>query len=182
MRGLTSTEKYGTVWLMSKAALLVVTLIVLLASAAIVGWSFFGTGPNATSQSSKQSNSATQPSQQKANQDSNKTINSPINLNNKSVSAISISYFLRGNLKEVKSLPEGLELVTDITGDGIPQFIASDKTTVVFNTDGVQSPANVSDLKPSQKLGINMFYDVKKKTWSLIKVHISVTTPAPAPQ
>ena len=164
---------------MSRSTLIIVTLVVLAASAAIVGWSFFGLGgAQPSSQSTKPS---TQSSQQTTTQGSSNTITGPISLKNKSLKATSISYFLQGKLRQTRTSPEGIELVTDITGDGIPSFVVTDKTTIVFNTDGQQSPATGNEFKPNQEVGLNMLYDINKKTWTTNKVHIfiesSTTTP-----
>lgn len=168
---------------MSRSTLIITCVVVLLFSAAIVGWSFFGLGTAPSpSQPTKQ---LTQLSQQKTSQNNDNTIIGPINSKNKylkdtsinynkSLKPTSIYYFLQGKLRETRTLPEGIELVTDITGEEIPLFILTDKTIIVFNTDGQQTPATTSDFTPNQEVGLNMLYDLNKKTWTTRKVHIFI--------
>lgn len=112
-------------------------------------------------------------SQQTSTQASSNTIIGPtISLKNEPLKAASINYFLWGKLREIRTLPEGIELVTDITGDGIPSFVVTNNTIIVFNTDGQQTPATTSDFAPNQEVGLAMNYNLNKKTWTTFKVHI----------
>jgi len=155
---------------MSKVTLLVVTVVVLAASAAIVGWSFFGLGAS-TSQPTKSTQTTRQitPSAQTGSSDT-----LPVSLSNPKVSFANVTYYFSGALiKDIKEDPKGKELVTSLRGYGFKTKILVDKNTkVVFLNDKEETPASSSDLQTGQGVRITAQYNLTKKKWSFPKVII----------
>lgn len=100
------------------------------------------------------------------------TIAPPVSLSNPAVKTVKVSYTFAGTLKSLRTIPGGLEITTSITGEGIPRFLLTDKTILVFTKNGQDSPATKDDLTPGQKLRITAGYDINNKTWAISKVRI----------
>jgi len=165
-----------------RSTLIIATVVVLAVSAAIVAWSFFGLGrAQPSSQSTKL---PTQLPQQKTPQANINTITSPISLNNPDIRPVIILYFFTGILQDMKAVAGGTQLITDKSVDGIPSFIVTDSTTIVFYNNDQQTPATINDIKPNQRIGLNIIYHLEKKTWAIHKVLIfiksSSSTPTPS--
>lgn len=148
---------------MSRPALLLVSVIVIIASAAIVGWSFFGLGTSPTPQANKQvGKQATQ---------SGKPVAKgfpavPVSLANPAVKYAQVKYTFKGTIKEVKPDPKGLLIITDAKGSKVPKFIVTPTTKVTIDTNGQKKEGSSSDLAVNQKVEIVVAYGLKKKAWN----------------
>lgn len=140
----------------------------LIITVAVVGWAFLGLGKNSSINllgGGGERNIAGSPSPMT-------TIAPPVSLSNPAVKTVKVSYTFAGTLKSLRTIPEGLEITTSIKGEGIPRFLATDKTMVVFTKDGQDTEATQDDLAPGQKLRITAGYDINKNNWTVSKVRI----------
>ncbi len=84
-------------------------------------------------------------------------------------------------IKELKKVPSGTEIVTGVEDEKHPPFIIDkyEKTYVQFrkeDTRGVElTPAEASDLKVGQKVRLEMYYEFNKMRWYLSEIYIIKT-------
>lgn len=170
---------------MSRAAVIVVTLIVLLVSAAVVGWSFFGLGTSSSlslqpaMQPTTPPPQATQPPAQ-----SDKQVTLPVGLKAPGVKFVRATYTFETTIKEIRGTPERLELITSLEGGTIPQFIVTSATNVLRKNNGTKEKISSSALTPNQKVEIAIPYRLRQKVWAdVVSVDIqgSSNTSAAAP-
>lgn len=108
--------------------------------------------------------------------------NLPVSSSHPALRWANLSYGFQGKIVEVKDSEEGVELVTDIAGKGVPKFIVTDKVQVFFSVKETNAPASSQDLKAGQRVTLSVLYDLKKKVWTVTKVFISLPiTPSPRP-
>ncbi|EKD91139.1 MAG: hypothetical protein ACD_30C00042G0019 [uncultured bacterium] len=94
--------------------------------------------------------------------------NLPVSLDNPYLSDIKLSYVFTGQLSDILSTPKGQQLITDIKGDGTPDFILLDSTKILIREpDGKVSTGVLQDLKKGDRLLLNASYDLKSKRWSI---------------
>lgn len=100
----------------------------------------------------------------------------PVSIDNPNLKRIELLYSFDGNLTEIKPTPEGTQLITDIKGKGIPDFIlrsSKPSRILIKNLDGgVFEVGKVQDLKKGNRLLLNSVYDIKSKEWSLPIVRV----------
>lgn len=147
--------------------LIYVFLGALVITVVVVGWAFLGLGKTSPVNllGGGERNIAGSPSPMT-------TIVPPVSLTNPAVKTVKVSYTFAGTLKSLRTIPEGLEITTSIKGEGIPTFLLTDKTMVVFTKDGQDTQATKDDLAPGQKLRITAGYDINKNSWTVSKVRI----------
>ena len=97
-----------------------------------------------------------------------KAITLPIRNDLSNVEWFNLSYGIRTKLLGVREISQGVELVTDIKEDGLPQFIVTPSTRITLNTVDAKS----ADLKPNQKVLIYFSYETKLKKMTTTRVNI----------
>lgn len=110
----------------------------------------------------------------------------PVDLESDSVINASLSYTFSGTIVEIKNVPEGLELITDIAERGVPRLIVcitcNQPTTVYFNDKGKFTQANFADLKVEQEVRVLTSYDLKSRQWTTQRINIFIRQqPSPTP-
>jgi hypothetical protein len=94
--------------------------------------------------------------------------NLPISLDNPYLSDIRLSHEFTGQLIGVRSTPKGQQLITDIKGEGIPDFILDGSTKIIVREpDGKVSIGILQKLKKGDRLQLSASYDLKSKRWSI---------------
>jgi hypothetical protein len=145
---------------MSRSTLIIVTVVVIAASAAIVGWSFFGLGISpAPSKTQVSTNQATQSAAVKG------FPRVPMDIQNPAVIGAQVYYTLRGTIKEIKPYPKSLVLITDISVNKIPKLVVAQNTKVNRVSNGKTTLVPSYELKPNQKVEIKVSYGLKRKAW-----------------
>jgi hypothetical protein len=101
-----------------------------------------------------------------------KSINNfPVSTDNPYLKDIKLSHIFTGQLLEVRSTPKGQQLITNIEGEGIPDFIIEGSATKILIVDsyGKLLARGVQDLRRGDQLELYAYYD-KDKRWSLTLV------------
>ncbi len=112
----------------------------------------------------------------------------PISIDAPIVISANINYLLNGKITEIKTIPQGFELVTDITTPNIPQFIVcitcSQQTQIYGNFINGQRQVNYNMLTTGQNVRINVSYNLKTKEWTTNRVNIQdrLTLPTSPPR
>ena len=152
---------------MFRVMLIVVTLTVLIGSAAIIGWSFFGLGTTSllslqpAVQPTTPPPQVTQPSAQ-----SDKQVTLPVGLKTPGVKFVRAMYTFETTIKEIRGTPDRLELITSLEGGSIPQFIVTPATNVFRKSNGTKEKISSSALTPNQKVEIAIPYRLRQKAWA----------------
>lgn len=114
-------------------------------------------------------------------------IHLPISSDASSVFYASVVYTLGGRLIEIKTIPEGFELITDIQTPNIPKFTVCttcNQPTPIFGnfTNGFRQ-INYDMLKIGQNVRIVASYNLRTKDWVTNKVTIEdkITLPTNTP-
>lgn len=108
--------------------------------------------------------------------------NIPIPLTNHFVTYAEVTYIFQGILKEVKDTPDGAELITSISGTGVPRFMPSKTTSVIRKTqDGKVFIAKPTDLQPGQQVEIGMVYKLREHQWYMVSINILPQTTSVLP-
>ena len=170
---------------MSKTVI-AVTLVVVVVSTAIIGWSFFGLGPSLPPAPETITQTVPPPQATESSTPLSDNDLLPIGVPNRYVRSAVLRYYLVTTVQDIKNVPEGLELVITFKAREQPKVIVTNQTQIFFNRNGENTPASVSDLKPKQSIGMNISYDLIKKTWETVKIHIfmktaSASTPSAVP-
>jgi len=94
----------------------------------------------------------------------------PINLPDKSVESVSITYAVIGALTEIKKTPQGEELITDIKTPNLPRFIIAPDKTQFWDTSKKPAEKLVggASLSPGQKVRIIINYFPAAKLWGTL--------------
>lgn len=103
-------------------------------------------------------------------------IKMPVDIHDSSVSSISVVYTFTGSITEINPVPEGFEVITNITTPNIPRFticITCSQPTQVFGTfeNGLRQ-ANASMLAVNQKVRITAAYNLQTKEWQINRISI----------
>ncbi|OGH12077.1 MAG: hypothetical protein A2857_03060 [Candidatus Levybacteria bacterium RIFCSPHIGHO2_01_FULL_36_15] len=85
-----------------------------------------------------------------------------------------LTYGFKGKLTKVNDLYGLPELITDISGKGVPRFMLTRRTRVVYFSKNKTAPATFTDLKPGQSLLIGAIYRAKLGVWDIDNVNILV--------
>ncbi len=102
------------------------------------------------------------------------SINLPFPINKPYLGMVILVYNFFGNIKEIKNVSEGMQVILDIPNDNLPSFIVNTQYTQIFKpgTDGKLTPASTDDLKVGTKANVQIMYDLKLNTWRVIRVDI----------
>lgn len=93
----------------------------------------------------------------------------PINLPNKSIASINVSYSFIGTLTEIKTTPEKTELITDIQIPNLPKLIVvPGKTQIMDTSSSLAKKVTLANLKKGQKLRIAITYLTATKSWNIV--------------
>ena len=159
---------------MSKVTLFVVTMVVLAASAAIVGWSFFGSGNEPLAPKKVQPTSTSS----KEAQSSLITDCTPPQVNASTLAFLTKDavYGLGGKILFIKDAASGKRLVTDIKGK-IPSFTIGPWTKVLLVKDREESVGSPDDVQVGQKVVISIYCNANK-VWatSVVRIFTSATS------
>jgi len=102
-----------------------------------------------------------------------KTVVLPISQNNPQVSSVMFYYEIESTLKELKDIPDGKQLITNIDDSSLPPFTFTPKTGIVFLLAPFSfKEAQLSDLKPGTKVQIILNYNLKNNSWIVNQVQI----------
>jgi len=159
---------------MSKVTLFVVTLVVLTASAAIVVWSFFGLGTkspaiNTSSQTNKEGANQSTESNTIAEKHFTKfTKLLPVKPGSPSVKTATVWYTFSGTVTGIRNNGENIELLTDITEPGLPQFLVTPKTQTFLLANGQNVATSAASIQANQKVDISMSYTLKQNAWDTV--------------
>lgn len=135
---------------MSKFSYTLPAILIAIIAIGIAAWSFLKVG-----------NTPTNPTK------TTTTTDFPINLPNKSVASVNITYSFVGTLTEIKNNSQGTELITDIKIPKLPKFVVSDKKTRVIDTrTKPMKNVPISSLKKGQKVRILASYFIDPKLGS----------------
>lgn len=152
---------------MSRASYVLLAVVVVVASMAVVGWSFFGLGTTPATQPINQTN---QQATQSADSSDKGFPGVPVSIQNPAVKWAQVYYTFAGIVKEIKTDPRGAILITNIQGNKIPEFVIGPKTKVYQVYNGKNTEVSSSDLKPNQKVDIRISYGLKQKAWNEIEI------------
>jgi hypothetical protein len=95
----------------------------------------------------------------------------PVSIDNPYLNNIALSYEFTGQFIDVRSTPKGQQLITDIKGEGIPDFIFEGSKKVQINEpNGKISRGVLQDLRKGDRLQLIVSYDLKSKRWSIPSV------------
>lgn len=102
------------------------------------------------------------------------SIKLPFPINKPYLGLVIIVYNFFGPVKEVKNVPEGMQLLLDIPNDNLPNFILNTQYTQMFkpSKDSKPTTASTADLKVGTKINVQMMYDLKLNIWRAIRVDI----------
>lgn len=157
---------------MSRLTYIGVTVLVLVASAAIVSWSL-KSGP---SKQATPTVTQSTPSVQKIGE-------LPVDpANNKIVKSMGLKYVFGATLRSVnKNNPQKPWLSTNLNEEqGVPRFYITNSTKFFLEDKNKKNlPATINDLVPKQRLWITAEYNTSKKTWKTTKVVIKRGTSSP---
>lgn len=103
-----------------------------------------------------------------------KKVELPIDPSNRNVSSFYFTYNFLGELKEIKNVSEGIQILFQAEDDSLPQFIMTEKNTKLYkqteNTEWV--PVQKLDIKPGSKLSVSVSYEPLRKEWVTRAVYI----------
>ncbi len=104
----------------------------------------------------------------------NNSILLPLPIKNDYITGFSLRFSYQTVLRDLKTLPEGTEIVTDVKDKNHPPFIISNdsKTYVLFKNGETLTNAEYSDLKIGQNIQIEAYYDFNHSKWYLPEVYI----------
>lgn len=148
---------------MSRKLIVLITLLVLLFSLGIVGYSFFGVGAKTSNQSSQVL---------------------PVDPANAIVKSLDVSYVFGATLRSVHSYPSRFWLSTNLNDEqGVPKFYVTKDTKIIVDSGAKEAPGTINNLIAGDRIWITAVYDTKKKTWETTKVTIkkSSTSATPTP-
>jgi len=156
---------------MSRSTLIITTVVVLAASAAIIGWSFFGLGKGGSS---------VIPTPGQTKQIGEVTLAQQAGCVPPVVDSSTLSFFnkngnvygLIGKLKEIRETSKTKELITDIKGQNIPKFFVIPQAEYFFSDGGKDTRATASDLKVDQKVVLSIYCSATSKNWFVARVRI----------
>lgn len=95
----------------------------------------------------------------------------PVSSDNPYLSDIGLFHIFIGQLIDVRSTPKGQQLITDIKGEGIPDFILTESTKILIREpSGKVSIGVLQDLKKGDTLQLSANYDLRSKRWSITLV------------
>lgn len=161
---------------MSKLTYIGVTILVLVASAAIVSWSL-GLGPSKPPQ--KETKQKTQVSESTSSAKTAELL--PIEVSSNAVKSAKVRYVLNGTIRGIKNVSQGVELTVKRSSESLPKLTVKSSTPVVLSQNGVQTALILTNLKVTQVVRITAEYDLKQKTWEVRKVVITKEATASSP-
>lgn len=99
----------------------------------------------------------------------------PVGLDNPNVGSVRAHYFMAGTIKEVKSLPDGYEIVL-ANSKYLPKIVVNNGVRVSKITPPYNSAAPVpfpaKDLKPGMVIDISLEYELASEVWIIQDVFV----------
>lgn len=83
-----------------------------------------------------------------------------------------IHYGLVDRLRNIREIPEGLELTTTIKAANLTKIVITSQTPVFLYKDKQEEATSLDRLKKDQRIRILLKYDLIKKAWTLEKIQI----------
>lgn len=106
----------------------------------------------------------------------NDKINLPLNLNNRNITTVYLAYNFFGPIKELKKVPDGVQIILDTSEENLPLFLVNDRDTKIFIVkNDRQVPTSIDDLKPGLQVAISTTYDLKYHIWVTRTIHIPLS-------
>lgn len=153
---------------------LIIILIMLLFTSLVSNYYFLKNKPPVQTQD-KVSDVKTSP---------NQNTGFPIDPKNEHIAALGYFYFFKGTIKDITNTTSGLELKTDITGNGIPKFVITPQTFVFENRNGIYTQVKADGVKVGQKVNLSGIFDYPTGVWQTFRINLILSektaTPTPA--
>lgn len=157
---------------MSRSTVIIATVVVLAASAAVVGWSFFGLRTKSPAiNTSPQTNreTANQSTESNTIAEKHTTRLLPVKPGSPSVKGARVGYTFSGTVTGIRNNGKNVEILTDIQEEGLPQFLITPQTEVFFVTSGQKTATSAASIQANQKVEISMPYNLKQKVWDTVR-------------
>lgn len=106
----------------------------------------------------------------------NDKINLPLNLNSRNITTVYLAYNFFGPIKELRKVPDGVQIILDTSEENLPLFLVNDRDTKIFIIkNDRQLPTSIDDLKPGLQVAISTTYDLKYHIWVTRTIHIPLS-------